>query len=98
MPGTFVYTPAAGAVLKAGTQTLSAVFTPTDTSSYSSATATVQLAVNQASPAITWAPLAAITQGTALGAAQLDATTNAPGAFAYNPGAGNIPAAGTLNN
>jgi hypothetical protein len=94
--GTFVYTPAAGAVLKAGTQTLSAVFTPTDTSTYSSATATVQLTVNQATPTITWAPLAAITQGTALGAAQLDATANVPGAFVYNPAAGNVPAAGTL--
>ena len=94
--GTFVYTPAAGIVLKAGTQTLSVVFTPTDSSTYSSATATVQLTVNQATPTITWAPLAAITQGTALGAAQLDATANVPGAFVYNPAAGNVPAAGTL--
>ncbi len=96
VPGTFVYTPAAGAVLKAGTQRLSVVFTPTDSSTYPSATATVQLTVNQATPTITWAPLAAITQGTALGAAQLDATANVPGAFVYNPAAGNVPAAGTL--
>ncbi len=96
VPGTFVYTPAAGTVLKAGTQTLSVVFTSTDSSTYSSATATVQLTVNQATPTITWAPLAAITQGTALGAAQLDATANVPGAFVYNPAAGNVPAAGTL--
>jgi hypothetical protein len=93
--GTFTYTPAAGAVLKAGTQTLTVAFTPTDTT-YSAATATVQLTVNQAAPAITWAPLAAITQGTALSSAQLDATANVPGAFAYNPAAGNVPAAGTL--
>ena len=63
---------------------------------YSAATATVQLTVNQATPVITWAPLAAIAQGTALGSAQLDATANVPGAFAYNPAAGNVPAAGTL--
>ncbi len=94
--GTFTYTPAAGTVLKAGAQTLSAVFTPTNTSAYSSATATVKLTVNQAAPALTWAPLAAITQGTALGSAQLDATANVPGAFVYNPAAGNVPAAGTL--
>ena len=43
VPGTFVYTPAAGTVLKAGKQTLSAVFTPTDTKTYSAATASVQL-------------------------------------------------------
>ena len=81
VPGTFVYTPAAGVVLKAGTQTLSAVFTPTASSTYSSATATVQLTVNQANPTITWAAPAAITEGTALSATQLDATANVPGTF-----------------
>ena len=53
--GTFAYTPAAGTVLKAGKQTLSATFTPTDTKTYSAATASVQLTVNQATPTITWA-------------------------------------------
>ncbi len=95
VPGTFTYTPAAGATLKAGPQTLSVLFTPSD-STYSSATATVQLTVNQATPVLAWATLAAITPGTALGAAQLDATANVPGAFVYNPAAGNVPAAGTL--
>jgi hypothetical protein len=94
--GTFAYTPAAGTVLKAGTQTLSAVFTPTDTTTYSAATATVQLNVNQVTPSITWPALAPITQGTVLSPAQLDATANVPGAFSYNPGAGNVPATGTL--
>ena len=62
MPGSFTYTPAAGTVLKAGTQTLTAVFTPNNTKTYSAATATVQLTVDQASPVITWAPLAAISR------------------------------------
>ena len=66
LPGTFVYSPAAGTVLKAGTQTLSVVFTPTDTKTYSSATATVQLSVSQATPSISWPAPAAIAQGTAL--------------------------------
>src|ERR1700691_3220594 len=56
VPGSFTYTPAAGTVLKAGTQTLTAVFTPTDTKTYSAATATVKLSVNPANPVITWAP------------------------------------------
>jgi len=60
VPGTFVYTPAAGTVLKAGKQTLSAVFTPTNTQTYSAATASVQLTVNQATPSITWATPAPI--------------------------------------
>ena len=94
--GTFTYTPAAGTVLKAGTQTLSAIFTPTNKTAYSPATAIVLLTVTKINPVITWAPLAAITQGTALSAAQLDATANLPGTFSYNPGVGNVPATGTL--
>jgi hypothetical protein len=96
VPGTFVYTPAAGAVLTAGQQTLSVLFTPTDTQTYSSATATVTMTVNQAAPTTSWATPAAITQGTALGATQLDAKASVPGAFAYTPAAGTVPAAGTL--
>ncbi len=95
VPGTFVYTPAAGTVLKAGKQTLSATFTPTDTKTYSAATASVQLTVNQATPTITWATPAPIATGTALSATQLDATANVPGSFMYNPAAGAVLAAGT---
>jgi fibronectin type 3 domain-containing protein len=46
--GTFVYSPASGAVLAVGTQTLSTILTPTDTTDYTTATATVQLTVNTA--------------------------------------------------
>jgi hypothetical protein len=93
--GTFAYTPAAGTVLKAGTQTLSVTFTPTDMTTYSAATASVQLAVNQATPTIAWATPAAITAGTAISATQLDATASLPGSFMYNPVAGTVLAAGT---
>ncbi len=48
VPGTFAYTPAAGAVLNAGTQTLNVTFTPTDTTNYTTATASVSLVVNKA--------------------------------------------------
>jgi len=50
VPGTFVYTPAAGTVLAAGWQTLSVTFTPTDTADYSPAEAMVSLTVNPAPP------------------------------------------------
>ena len=46
--GSFVYSPAAGTVLNAGTQTLSVTFTPTDLTDYTSATVTVPLLVNKA--------------------------------------------------
>jgi hypothetical protein len=92
--GTFAYTPAAGTVLKAGSQTLSVTFTPTNTSEYSTATATVTLTVNQATPAITWAAPAAITYGTALSSTQLGASSTVAGTFAYTPAAGTVPKAG----
>ncbi|MFI5381043.1 MAG: MBG domain-containing protein [Tepidisphaerales bacterium] len=46
VPGSFVYTPAAGTVLGTGkNQTLSAAFTPTDTTDYNTASATVAINV-----------------------------------------------------
>lgn len=50
VPGTFVYTPVAGTVLTAGSQTLSVAFTPTDTADYTPASALVTLTVNPATP------------------------------------------------
>ena len=93
--GTFTYTPPAATVLNAGTQTLSASFTPTDTTHYNSASATVSLTVNKATPTVTWAAPAAITAGTALSATQLDATASVAGTFAYNPAPGAVLTAGT---
>src|SRR5579862_543733 len=48
VPGSFVYTPPVGTVLDAGKQTLSVAFTPTNTSAYNNATASVTLTVNPA--------------------------------------------------
>jgi hypothetical protein len=45
VPGSFAYNPTNGAVLNAGTNALSVVFTPTDTVDYSSATGSVNLVV-----------------------------------------------------
>jgi hypothetical protein len=45
VPGTFVYSPSAGKVLAVGTQKLSVTFTPTDTTDYNAATATVNIVV-----------------------------------------------------
>jgi hypothetical protein len=45
VPGTFVYTPPIGTVLPTGLQTLHTTFTPTDTTDYNAATASVILAV-----------------------------------------------------
>jgi hypothetical protein len=88
--GTFAYTPPSGTVLGAGAQTLSVVFTPTDTANYNNATASVAISVAKATPTITWATPAGITYGTALGATQLNATANVPGTFAYTPATGTV--------
>jgi hypothetical protein len=54
LAGNFNYTPAAGTVLDAGTQTLSVTFTPTDTTDYNNQTGSVQIQVNQAGQTITF--------------------------------------------
>jgi Flp pilus assembly CpaE family ATPase len=95
VPGTFVYTPSAEEMLSAGTHTLTATFTPKDSSDDAQAQATVQLTVTKATPIITWLTPAAISYGTALSAAQLNATALIPGTFVYTPAAGNVIAAGT---
>jgi hypothetical protein len=95
VPGTFVYNPAAGTILTAGTQTLSVTFTPTDTTDYYTANDSVPLTVNQAVPTITWPQPAPITAQAPLSGLQLDATANVPGTFVYNPAAGTILTQGT---
>jgi hypothetical protein len=104
VPGTFVYTPAAGTVLGVGTHTLSVTFTPTDLVTYTVATGTVTLLVNQATPTLTWTPaVGTITYGTPLGASQLNAVATGvagaavPGTFAYTPANGAVLGAGTQN-
>jgi hypothetical protein len=91
VPGTFSYSPPLGTVLHAGLdQSLSVTFTPTDSTDYTSATATVAINVDQATPIITWIAPANMIAGTALGAAQLDATANVPGTFIYTPATGTV--------
>lgn len=57
VPGTFVYTPASGTILNAGTQTLSVIFTPTDQSTYSVVSKQVTIIVNQATATLTYSNL-----------------------------------------
>src|SRR6202012_1254711 len=95
VPGNLVYTPAAGAVPAAGTDTLSVTFTPTDTTNYTTVTQTVQIVVTQAAPVITWSNPASIVYGTALSATQLNATASVAGSLVYTPVAGSISAADT---
>lgn len=95
LPGTFVYTPASGTVLGAGTQTLSVTFIPNDQSKYSSATATSSIVVNKATPMLAWSTPAPVIVGTALSSTQLNTTASfggasVPGNFTYSPAAGTV--------
>ena len=98
-PGALVYTPAAGIVLGAGSQTLSV--SAAATVNYAAATATVILLVNKAPQVITWNAPRAITYGTALSTTQLNAKVvgvtggTAPGPSTYSPAAGAVLGAGT---
>ncbi|MGB7437157.1 MAG: Ig-like domain repeat protein [Candidatus Acidiferrum sp.] len=53
LPGTYVYSPGAGIIPSGGTQTLSVVFTPSDTTDYTTASASVPLTVNAGSSSTT---------------------------------------------
>jgi hypothetical protein len=90
-----VYTPAAGMVLSAGTQTLSTTFTPTDTTDYNTASASVQIVVQRASPQISWTAPSPINYPIALSPLQLDATASVPGTLAYSPAAGQVLTVGS---
>ncbi len=87
-PGTFTYSPAAGTILSAGTQTLSANFTPSNPSQVASATASNLITVNKATPVVSWSTPSPVSVGTALSIAQLDATASIAGSFTYSPAAG----------
>ena len=94
VPGTYTYTPAAGAIEPVGTDTLSVSFTPTNSSGYTTATGTVQLVVGKATPILTWATPTPINVNVPLSGTQLNATAatpqgaSLPGTFAYSPAAG----------
>lgn len=86
-------------VPNAGTASQSITFTPTDATDYTTASGSVQLAVNKATPTITWPTPANITVGTALSSTQLDATfswtvggstVTVPGNPVYSPASGTV--------
>jgi RHS repeat-associated protein len=89
--GTFVYTPAAGTVLTAGSQTLSVTLMPTDSTDYTTATNTVQLTVNQATQTINFpAPASPVTYGVAPITLTATASSGLPVTFSVLSGPGSI--------
>src|SRR5215472_2614918 len=86
VPGTFSFSPSAGTILSAGQHTLSVTFTPSDATDYTTATASVTLNVNKATPTVsTWPAASAIAFGQTLASSTLTGgTASVPGAFAWS--------------
>ncbi len=95
VPGSFAYAQDVGDVYDAGTVTLTTTFSPTDTTNYSTATASVTLTVNPASTSITWNSPADISYGTPLSGTQLNAVGSQNGNLIYSPPAGTVLPTGT---
>ena len=94
--GSFSYEPGLGTVLNAGeNQTLTATFTPSDPDAYEGASATVQIDVIQAVPALIWTVPATTPVGP-LGDGLLTASATGPdgapvtGTLTYSPAAGQV--------
>jgi Flp pilus assembly CpaE family ATPase len=91
VPGTFVYTPAAGELLPSGSHSLSVKFTPLDTENYTSVQASISISVRKPKPTmITWHAPSAISYGTSLSDRELNARASVPGSFVYTPAAGDV--------
>ncbi|MGB0064190.1 MAG: chitobiase/beta-hexosaminidase C-terminal domain-containing protein, partial [Terracidiphilus sp.] len=86
--GTFSYSPAAGTVLPAGRQTLNVTFTPSDATDYTTATKSVSLTVNLATPK--FSPGAG-----SYTSAQTVTMTDSPGAAIYYTTDGTTPTTGS---
>ena len=61
---------------------------------YDAASANATVTIGKAAAVLQWAQPSAIVYGTALGGAQLNATSNVAGTFAYSPAAGTVLPAG----
>ena len=100
IPGTFTYSPPAGAILYGFTdQPLAVTFTPTDLADYAPVSASVAINVHAAKPIITWLRPHAIMYGMPLGDTQLNAiatwsvngqTVNVAGTYTYSSPVGTV--------
>jgi RHS repeat-associated protein len=97
--GSYVYSPAAGAILSVGQQYLNLTFTPNDTADFNPVYLTSPITVQALDPVIAWATPAAVPAGTLLSSTQLNATASSggssvPGSFVYSPSLGTKLTAG----
>jgi len=99
--GAATFTTTATTTSTVGTYTITPALGTLSAANYAFTFANGTLTVTQATPVVTWANPADLTYGTALGAAQLDATATAsgntvPGTFSYTLSDGTTPALGAV--
>jgi hypothetical protein len=93
---TATYSRTSGETVAGSPYTISATLSPAAVlSNYTITYSTAYFTITKATPVVTWTAPAAITYGTALSGAQLDATAPVAGGFSYSPGAGTVPHAGS---
>ena len=92
-PLAFTYNGAADAPVNAGSYAVAASYA--GDANYTAASATATITISKAAPVLQWAAPAAMTYGTALSNAQLNATASVGGVLAYTPAPGAVLAAGT---
>jgi hypothetical protein len=92
-PLTFTYNGVSNAPVNAGVYATIGSFA--GDANYEAASGTATITIGKATPLAAWEGPAPIVYGTALGATQLNATANVPGAFVYTPAAGTLLNAGT---
>ena len=91
--GTFAFA-SPSTIPNAGTTSQTVTFTPTDSINYNAVSANVSVTVGKATPVVTWNNPGAITYGTVLGGAHLNASASVNGTFNYTPASGTVLGAG----
>lgn len=90
VPATFLYEPAAGTVLEPGVHRIDVELIPWDRASYIRSRGSIIVLVTKEIPSVDWQPASPVAPGTALGPAQLNATSPVAGTYAYSLTAGTV--------
>lgn len=94
--GSFSYSPTVGALLTPGTYTLTATFTPTDTSTYETAVQTVTLTVVKATPDALFSGITVVGRGTVAGHSYVVTAGNLSAAFFNHDSGAATPPSGAV--
>jgi lysophospholipase L1-like esterase len=96
VPGTKIYDPAAGTILKVGdNQSLNVTLVPTDSTNYSNSSKSVAINVTKGNVSLVWSKPRNMVYRTALSSTQLNAQAITEGTYTYTPSEGTYLSVGT---